>query len=127
MEEFGDVLRELRLAAGYGLRRFAKLIGELPSNLSAIETGVRSPWRTQEKLRAVASALALEEGSRNWDRFFLSARRPDSVPPDIERLLERPLHLALLRAVEERQLTDDELQKLVDHVRKEAPKHGRKR
>lgn len=126
MNEFGELLRELRLAAGYGLRQFAKLIGELPSNLSAIETGARPPWRSMEKLRAVANALALEEGTTDWDRFFIAARRPDALPQDIDRLMSRELNLVLLRTVEEKELTDDQLRKLIEHVRNED-RNGRKR
>lgn len=119
MEEFGDVLRELRLAAGYGLRQFAKLIGELPSNLSAVETGARPPWRVMEKLRAVAGALAIEERTAAWDRFFMAARKPDALPPDLDRLLSRDLNLVLLRTVDEKELSDDQLRQLIEHVKKE--------
>lgn len=75
-----------------------------------------------EKLRKVANALALEEGSRGWDRFFFAARRPDSFPPDVERLLERELNIVLLRTVEELRLSDDELTELVQHLREEWKK-----
>jgi len=127
MEVFGDVLRELRLAAGYGLRQFAKLIGELPSNLCAVELDKRPPWRTMEKLRAVASALALEEGTPQWDRFFIAARRPDALPEDIERLTSRELNLAALRTIDAMELSDDQLTDLIEHIKKEAPKYARKR
>lgn len=125
-EEFGDVLRDLRLKAGYGLREFAQLIGELPSNLSATETGARPAPRTMEKLRTIANALALEEGSRDWDRFFMSARRPDSLPPDLDRILSRDLNLVLLRTVDEKELSDDQLRSLIEHVKTEAG-NGRQR
>lgn len=124
-DNFGAILRQYRLRSGYGLRRFAKLIGEMPSNLSAVETGGRSPWRQMEKLRKVANALALEEGSRDWDRFFLAACKPEILPPDVERLLERELNIALLRTVDELKLSDDELTELVDHVRAEWAKKAK--
>ncbi len=130
-EDFGQLLRSWRLEAGYGLRQFAKVVGELPSNLSAVETGARTPWRSMEKLRAVAGALALNEGSERWDRFFLSARREDGLPSDIDRLLERQLNVALLRTVDEMQLSDDELSALVENLRRnriaDAEQHPRRR
>lgn len=120
--DFGPQLREWRLSAGYGLRRFAKLIGELPSNLSGIETGQRNPWRSMEKLRTVADALAFKEGSAEWDRFFLTARKEDSLPAEIDQLLDRELNVALLRTVEEKNFSDDELREIVEWVRKQEPK-----
>ena len=116
-ENFGSTLRELRLKANYGLRRFAKLIGELPSNLSAVETGARPPWRTMEKLRKVANALAIEEGTPEWDRFFIAARKPGTLPEDVERLISREMNLVVLRTIDEMQLTDDQLIELVKHMR----------
>jgi transcriptional regulator with XRE-family HTH domain len=116
-EDFGQLLRNWRLEAGLGLRQFAKVIGELPSNLSAVETGARAPWRAMEKLRRVAGALAVDEGSAKWDRFFLAARRVDTLPPDIDRLLERQLNVSLLRTVDEMQLSDEELSSLVEDLR----------
>ena len=74
---FGSFLRALRLRQGYGLREFAQLIGDKPSNLSAIENGRRPPWQSLEKLRLVVRALAIEEASRDWDQFFLAARVKD--------------------------------------------------
>jgi len=132
MDNFGQVLRQLRLAAGYGLRQFAKMIGELPSNLSATETGARPPWRDMEKLRTVASALALEEGSADWDKFFLSARRPNTLPADMERMLDRELNVLALRTIDEKQLSDDQLRALVEHIRNGEignvpPKRSRRR
>lgn len=126
-KDFGQQLRTWRLAAGFGLRRFAKLIGELPSNLSAVETGGRQPWRSMEKLRTIAQALAIQEGSLEWDRFFLAARKTDTLPPDIDRLLDRELNLALLRTVEEKQFSDKELQSLVEYVRKKKVKNAKPR
>lgn len=39
----GKELRKRRLAAGYGLRRFAETIGVLPSKLSYVEQGLADP------------------------------------------------------------------------------------
>ena len=118
-EKFGDVLRELRLEAGYGLRKFAAMIGELPSNLSAVETNAREAWRSMDKLEKVAQALSLEEHSQSWDRFFFAARKKGTLPDEVEQLLDRDLNIVLLRTVNELQLSDDELESLVAHVRSE--------
>jgi len=116
-EKFGPLLREMRIRAGHGLRKFAKIIGESPSNLSAIETGARKPWRMVEKLRKVAEALPIQEGSVEWDRFFIFARKDGFLLPDFDRLLAREQNIALLRAVDDRQFTDEQLRELVDYIR----------
>ena len=128
--EFGELLRKTRLDANIGLRKFAKMIGELPSNLSAVETGKRPPWRNLSRLRTIADALAIPEGSREWDRFMLSARPRDVLPEGIDRILERDLVVSMLRTVEEFQLSDEQLEALIDDIRSgkiDARRRSRKR
>lgn len=120
--DFKSFLKGLRLHAGYGLRQFAELIGEHPSNYSGVESGQRSPPRTVEKLRRIADALALKEGSSDWDTFFILARENTGLPPDMEHLLERPMIPVLLRTVDELRLTDDELKKFIDDLRRKKAK-----
>jgi hypothetical protein len=91
------------------------MVNESPSNYHGVESGRRSPWGTVEKLRAVADALALEEGSLEWDAFFVSARK--NVPPNMEHLLEKPGVLAMLRTVDELRLTDSELRDAIQFLR----------
>lgn len=111
--EFKELLKAFRLRAGYGLRRFAELVGESPSNYAGVESGGRSPWRVAEKLRRVAEALTLREGTEDWDAFFISAKGNAGLPPDMEHLLERPMIPVLLRTVDDMQLTDDELRRFI--------------
>lgn len=114
--EFKVLLKTYRLRARYGLRQFAELLGEIPSNYAAMESGRRGPWQTQEKLRRVADLLGLEEGSRDWDTFFLSAGRNGGMPPDIEPMLEEPMIPVLLRTVKNKRLTEDDLRRLVEAI-----------
>lgn len=114
--DFKALLKSYRLRAGYGLRQFAEMIGEAPSNYAGVESGARSAWRN-EKLRKVADALGLREASEDWDAFFISARKNCSLPPDMTHLLDRPLIPRLLRTVDEMKLSDEELQNLVDELR----------
>src|SRR5262245_12734891 len=74
---FGEVLRTLRLRAGFGLRRFADLIDMKPSNLSAIENGQRLAPRDKDKLQTIAGVLVLAEGSEDRTHFFDAARQAE--------------------------------------------------
>lgn len=114
--QFNKLLKALRLRAGYGLREFAELIGEAPSNYVGRESGLLGPWRQQEKLRKVADHLALREGTDDWDAFFIAAgQNYVALPPDLQRQTERPFFPQLLRTVEK--LSEEELREFVNDLR----------
>jgi transcriptional regulator with XRE-family HTH domain len=113
---FGAMLKKLRIRAGYGLRRFADLIEIQPSNLSNIENGRRSPPADEVKLREIASALGLAEMSKEWNDFFDAARRDGSLPADVRKAANRKLVPALLRTVENCQLSDEQIKRLIDEL-----------
>src|SRR5947209_20618538 len=109
MDEFGPFLRDLRLKANLGLRRFAELIAIKPSNLSDIENGRRHPPADADKLQEIAEALGLTENSEEWRRLFDAARRHGSLPADIRHMADRKLVPALLRTIDNHQLGDDDI------------------
>jgi len=114
--DFKTLLKALRLKAGYGLREFADLIGESPSNYVGRETGKHGPWRQEEKLRKVANHLTLREGSDDWDAFFIAAgQNKVSLPPRYQEQMSRPFFPALLRTVE--RLSEEELREFVNDLR----------
>lgn len=116
---FGETLRRLRLQAGYGLRRFAELIEIEPSNLSAIEHGRRAA--PEKKLREIADALGLAEDSAEWRDLFDSAARDGELPADVRHVANRRLVPALLRTIDNRQLSDEEISELIGRIQTE---HG---
>lgn len=120
--KFSALLKSYRLRAQYGLRQFAELIGDAPSNYANRESGKRNPWRDSDKLRSVAQVLGLREGSQDWDAFFFAACDPTSLPVDMRRILGRPPIPRLLRTVDELQLTDEQLRELVEDMRKKWAK-----
>lgn len=114
--QFGAYLKALRLSRGFGLREFAELIDEQPANLSAVEHGRRKPWFLAEKLKAVASALGLTEGSTEWDHFFTLAKRPGKTRPDLEEYAATDIFPVLCRTVNNAQLTEQEIKNLVHFI-----------
>ncbi len=116
MDDFGPFLRDLRLKANLGLRRFAELIGVKPSNLSDIENGRRHPPGDLEKLREIAETLGLAEDSEDWRRLFDAARRHGDLPADIRHMADRKLVPALLRTIDDLQLGDDDISRLITDI-----------
>ena len=113
---FGETLKRLRLKAGVGLRRFAGMIDMQPSNLSAIEHGRRPPPADPDQLHGMAETLGLVDGSEDWSEFFDSARREGELPADVRDMARRQLVPALLRTIDNRQLSDDEIARLIKDI-----------
>ncbi|MFH0981670.1 MAG: helix-turn-helix transcriptional regulator [Planctomycetota bacterium] len=112
--DFGALLKQLRLRAGFGLRRFAEMIDMAPSNLSAIEHGRRGAPTDPGKLREIADSLGL--GSEDWNRFFDAAKRQGELPPDVRDMAGRRLIPALLRTIDNENLSDAEIERLIADI-----------
>ncbi len=117
--KLGTLLKKRRLSAGLGLRRFAELIEMAPSNWAAIEAGRRS--LPPERLMTVAEELGLTEGSPEWTEFFDAAKQPGEFPADVSHLAKRRLIPALLRTIDNRSLTDSEIQRLIEDIQNGEP------
>ena len=113
---FGALLKNLRIEAGFGLRRFADLIEMQPSNLSALENGRRPPPTEEDKLTQIASALGLADGCKEWFSLFDAAKREGGLPADVQHMANRKMVPALLRTIENCQLTDEQLGRLVKEI-----------
>jgi len=115
--EFGDYLREIRLRAGYGLRRFAALIEMPASNLCDIEHGRRQMPR--EKLDIAAEALGIENNTIERNQFYDLASKNEELPADVQRIARRRFFPALLRTIDNSQLTDKDIEKLIAEIQRE--------
>lgn len=113
---FGELLREYRLASGFGLRRFAGIVDLKASNLSDIEHGRRYPPEDPDKLRGIADALGLIDGSEERERFFDAARRPGTLPADVRHMADRRMVAPLLRKVDNLQLDDTAIARLINQM-----------
>jgi transcriptional regulator with XRE-family HTH domain len=108
-KSFGEVLREKRLAKGFSLRKFAKLVDVSPTYLSQVEQENVDP-PTAERVQRMAELL----GENADELIALAGRVPEDLPAIIQR---RPTAIPeLLR--EANGLSADQLRALTEHVRK---------
>lgn len=105
MKNFGETIRELRVAQDLGLRETAIKVGISPAYLSRIERGKESPPRP-EVIKALAKLLAADP-----DVLF---RLSSSTDPDVVGFLhEQPVVMNLLRFIKDTNFTDIEINKLL--------------
>ena len=106
---FGPTLRDMRIAKGYSLRKFAGLIDISPTYLSQVEQGNVDP-PTAERVQKMAEIL-----NENADELIALAGR---VPGDLHKIIQKqPTQMPeLLR--EAKGLTADQMQVLIDQARK---------
>jgi transcriptional regulator with XRE-family HTH domain len=113
-QEFGVLLKQLRLQAGYGLRRFASLIEMPASNLSAVEHGRRRI--PADRLTPTAETLGLQKDTEAWTQFFDLAAKSDEMPADVQQIAQRGFVPALLRTIDNAQLSDEKIEHLIQEI-----------
>ncbi len=106
---FGPSLREKRLAKGFSLRKFAKLVDVSPTYLSQVEqSNVLPP--TADRVKRMAELL----GENADELIALAGRTPEDLPKIIQ---SRPAAFPeLLR--EASGLSAEQLSELTDHARR---------
>lgn len=117
---FGAFFKERRLALGVSLRTFCLDNGLDPGNLSKLERGLLPPPQGREKLEQYARLLKIKEGSDEWYEFFDRAaaeagRLPADLASDEEVLKKVPV---LFRTLRGKNVTEEELDKLIELIRK---------
>lgn len=120
-ETFGEFLRAQRLRAGFGLRAFAEAAGLQPSNLSNMEHGRIPPPQDKETLDELANLLGLRKGSPERAKLFdLAVAGKERLPADVTSFAARtPGIPVLLRTIENRGLTKEELERLSKYVNRQ--------
>jgi len=113
-KKFEDFLKKLRLDSGFGLRKFSELLEMPPSNLSAVEHGRRK--MPDDKLLLAADILGLEKGTQKWEEFFDLASQAGNLPVDTKSIAAKGFVPALLRTIDNYQLTDDDIKKLIREI-----------
>lgn len=119
---FGTYLKKIRLEKGYGLRKFAKAIGMLPSNLCHIETGRQGPPRSTEWIIEVLKVLGIKDGSEEWNKFFELQAKRGEIPADVKEYLIQKNALDVVplmaRTIKNKKLTRKEIEKIIDRIKK---------
>jgi hypothetical protein len=95
------------------------------SNLCDIEHDRRA--MPKEHAEMVAEALGLAKGTQEWNKFFDLAREADSLPADVQHVIRRDFVPALLRTIDNVQLSDEDIKKLIDEIQgRKSPKNAPK-
>ncbi len=105
MKNFGDTLRDLRVAQDIGLRETAVKVGISPAYLSRIERGKERPPRP-ELIKELAKVLAADP-----DVLFRLSSSTD--PEVVDYLHEQPEAMSLLRYIKEASFTKAEIESLI--------------
>ena len=115
---FGEFIKERRLAKGINLRKLAELTGFAPGYLSDIEQGKRnSP--TPEKLAKIIEVLELTEEDITLMND-LAAHSRETIAPDIsEYVMNNDSVRVALRKARELQLGDKEWMKIIESMTKD--------
>lgn len=105
MKNFGETIRDLRLAQDLGLRETATKIGISPAYLSRIERGKERPPKP-EVVKELARVLAADP-----DVLFRLSSSTD--PEVVDYLHDQPDVMNLLRYIKESGFTSDEVKILI--------------
>jgi len=119
MTMFGDQLRKRRKELRLGLREFALRAGMDPGNLSKIERGRLTAPQSDEVLERICLALEYKPESDETQALKdFAAAETGRIPPEIlddqEVMVRMPV---LLRTVHNKQLSPEELDRLIEMIK----------
>jgi len=118
---FGEFIKEKRIERAISLREFCKRMEIDASNWSKVERGLLAPPQDEEKLRKIAQVLKIKVGSPLWremkDKANIDAGIiPEDILSDEKVLNSLPL---FFRTIRSEKPTPEELDRLIDMIRKE--------
>lgn len=105
MKNFGETIRDLRVAQDLGLRETATKVGISPAYLSRIERGKERPPRP-EVIKELAKVLAADP-----DVLFRLSSSTD--PEVVDYLHNQPEVMNLLRLLKDKNFTEDKIKCLI--------------
>ncbi|MGB7575138.1 MAG: helix-turn-helix transcriptional regulator [Thermodesulfobacteriota bacterium] len=118
---FGEFIKERRIAKSIGLREFCKRLEIDASNWSKIERGLHAPPQDDGRLRKIARVLEIKIGSSLWkemkDKANIDAGIiPEDILSDEKVLNSLPM---FFRTIRSEKPTPEDLDKLIDMIKKE--------
>jgi transcriptional regulator with XRE-family HTH domain len=117
---FGEMLKGLRQKKGMTLRDFCQTFGFDPGNHSRLERGHLPAPQRHDQLERIAEALGLVRDSEEWVELLdRAAASRGQLPPDLmsdSKLLSKLP--ALFRTLRGCQISPDNLDKLVETIRR---------
>lgn len=121
MANFGELLKEFRLAKGISLREFCSQHKLDAGNYSKLERGRFPAPDSDERVELYANALGLKEGSDEWFSLFDAAaaergRLPSDLLTDAETIDKLPALFRTIRS--EQQANGIDLDELVERIKR---------
>lgn len=122
--DFGNFIKEKRLAQGITLRGLAAEIGIAPAYMSDIEKSHRYP-PDKEKLYAISKALQLSDTDRDKMFDLAGSEKENTVSPDLpEYIMEHEQVRTALRMARDSGVGNDFWQDLIDKMKKEQSENN---
>jgi len=112
----GEWVKAKRQNANLGMRQFAVMIGEQPSNWCNTENGRRG--LPEAKLEKIAKVLGIRENSEDWDTLFGFVSRPARLSADLSQAIKIEHVPTLLRTINNKRLNGEQVQQIVKYVEK---------
>lgn len=119
---FGTFFKNKRKDLGQSLREFCRLNGFDPGNISKIERGLLPPPQGEAARLKYAKALGIDRGGDEWLEFCdYAAAGSGMLPSDLAQDEEVLKHLPVLfRTIRDSKLSEEELERLIEIVRRES-------
>lgn len=115
---FGEYLKDSRKRLKLPSRVVALKAGMQPSNYCRMENGGLKPPHDAAKLKLLAQALRITDESEARTTFYdLAAKANNDVPLDLVEIIKRDDAIPLvLRTIDNRRLTKEQVEDLLDLV-----------
>lgn len=117
---FGEILRARRVELRLSLRSFAEKAGMDPGNASRLERGRVAPPEADDVLSRIAAALDFEPGEPRFVHLMdAAAAAKGRIPADLLTDEEVASRLPILfRTLRSKPLSSEQLDELIDSIRK---------
>jgi transcriptional regulator with XRE-family HTH domain len=116
---FGEYVKNMRQQKQITLRRFCLEHSIDPGNHSKLERGILNPPQDEDKLKSLAYALGIKQGSNEWEEFFsLAFIENGKIPKEI---MENGLIVSKLplffRTLKGEKIDETKMDKLIQLIR----------